>query len=89
VKLWETQEGRQMKSWGAHGTGVLCVSFAHNGQLVTCGRDLAVVLWNANGGKVRTFGFDGDHPHPHGFQFRRQTGNRHGFRGPRGGVDGQ
>jgi hypothetical protein len=62
VKLWEMQEGRQVKSWTAHGPGVLCVSFAHDGQLVTCGRDLAVVLWNANGGKVRSFDFSRDLP---------------------------
>jgi hypothetical protein len=62
VKLWEMQEGRQMKSWTAHGPGVLCVSFAHGGELVTCGRDLAVTLWNANGGKVRSLEFSGDLP---------------------------
>jgi hypothetical protein len=62
VKLWEIQEGRQIKSWNAHNPGVLCVSFAHDGQLVTCGRDLAVILWNANGSKVRNFGFTGDVP---------------------------
>ena len=56
------QEGRQMKSWKAHGPGVLCVSFAHDGQLVTCGRDQAITLWNANGGKVRSFEYSGDLP---------------------------
>ena len=62
VKLWEMLEGRQMKSWTAHGPGALCVSFAHDGQLVTCGRDLAITLWNPNGGKVRSFEFSGDLP---------------------------
>ena len=62
VKLWEMQEGRQMKSWTAHGPGVLCVSFAHDGRLVTCGRDTAVTLWNANGGKVRSLEFSGELP---------------------------
>ena len=38
------------------------MSFAHDGQLVTCGRDLAVILWNANGGKVRSLEFSGDLP---------------------------
>ena len=51
-----------MKSWAAHASGALDVSFAHDGQLVTCGRDLAVTLWNANGGKVRSFDFSGDLP---------------------------
>jgi hypothetical protein len=62
VKLWEMQEGHEMKSWAAHGSGALDVSFAHDGQLITCGRDLAVTLWNANGGKVRSFEFAGDLP---------------------------
>ena len=62
VKLWEMLEGRQMKSWTAHGLGALCVNFAHDGRLVTCGRDLGVTLWNANGGKVRSFEFSGDLP---------------------------
>jgi len=62
VKLWELQEGRQMKSWTAHASGALCVSFAHDGRLITCGRDLAVTLWNANGGKVRSLEFAGDLP---------------------------
>ncbi len=62
VKLWEMQEGRQMKGWTAHGPGALCVSFAHDGRLVTCGRDLAVTVWNANGGRVRNLAFSGDIP---------------------------
>jgi hypothetical protein len=62
VKLWEMQEGRQMKNWTAHSSGALCVNFSHDGQLVSCGRDLQVTLWNANGGKVRSFEFSGDLP---------------------------
>jgi WD40 repeat protein len=62
VKLWEMQEGGQLKSWTAHGPGVLCVSFAHDGRLVTCGRNFAVTVWNANGGKVRSLAFSGDLP---------------------------
>jgi hypothetical protein len=62
VKLWEMQEGRQMKNWTAHGGGVLCVNFAHDGQLVTCGRDFAITVWNANGGKERNLEFGGELP---------------------------
>ena len=62
VKLWQVQEGKQLKSWTAHGAGALCVSYAHDGRLVTCGRDRAVTLWNANGGKVRNLEFSGDLP---------------------------
>ena len=62
VKLWETQEGRQTRSWTAHSSGALCVNFAHDGRLVTCGRDLAVTLWNTNGGKLRNLELAGDLP---------------------------
>src|SRR5262249_26799316 len=60
--LWNAQEGKQMKSWTAHGSGALCVSYAHDGRLVSCGRDRTVTIWNANGGKVRNLEFSGDLP---------------------------
>ncbi len=53
VKLWEMQEGKQAKSWTAHGPGAASVNYTHDGRLVTCGRDNAVTLWDANGGRVR------------------------------------
>jgi WD40 repeat protein len=62
VKLWETKEGKSVKSWTAHGFGALCVSYASDGHLVTCGRDNAVTLWDANGSKVRSFEFFGNIP---------------------------
>jgi WD40 repeat protein len=62
VKLWEIQEGKQVKNWTAHGSGVLCVSYARDGHLVTCGRDNAVSLWDANGSKKRSFDFFGNLP---------------------------
>src|SRR6202040_1868489 len=62
VKLWDAQEGKQAKSWTAHGPGALCVSYAHDGRLVSCGRDNAVRLWNGNGGKVRNLDPSGDLP---------------------------
>jgi WD40 repeat protein len=62
VKLWETREGKQVKSWTAHRSGALCVSYAPDGRLVSCGRDNVVVLWDANGGKKRSFEFFGDLP---------------------------
>ncbi len=62
VKWWETQDGKQAKSWNAHGGGALWVNFAHDGRLVSCGRDNQITLWDANGGKVRAFDFLGDLP---------------------------
>ncbi len=62
VKLWEPKEGKQAKSWAAHGSGVLYVSYAQDGQLVTCGRDNAIALWDAKGGKERTLQYSGELP---------------------------
>jgi WD40 repeat protein len=52
VKLWELDQGQQTKSWTAHSTGVLSVSYAHTDELVTCGRDNAVTLWDGTGKKL-------------------------------------
>ena len=39
VKLWDMDSGTEIKSWPAHGGGVLSVDFAPDGRLVTAGRD--------------------------------------------------
>ena len=60
--FWEMKEGKQVKSWTAHASGALCVSYAHDGRLASCGRDNAVVLWDANGGKTRAMNGSVDLP---------------------------
>ena len=62
VKLWETQEGKEVKSWKAHNGGALCVAYGNDGQLVTCGRDKSLVLWDGNGSKKKQFEFSGGLP---------------------------
>ncbi len=62
IKIWEVQEGKTIKTWTAHGPGALCVSYSLDGQLVSCGRDNAVVLWDGNGSKKRSFEFFGNIP---------------------------
>jgi WD40 repeat protein len=56
------QEGKQFKSWNAHGPGVFCVNYSHDGRLVTCGRDNNLNLWDANGGKIRSITTTNDLP---------------------------
>lgn len=60
IRLWEMQNGGQIKSWGAHGGGVQSVRFAHDGRLVSCGRDRVVKLWDANGAQKLQFEGFGD-----------------------------
>ena len=49
VRLWAMVNGKQVKSWTAHGGGTLSVQFNHNGDLVTVGRDKQVKIWDQNG----------------------------------------
>ena len=62
LKLWETQEGKQVKTWNAHDSGALCVNYSHAGQLVSCGRDGQVVVWEASGNRLRKMDFAGELP---------------------------
>lgn len=55
VKLFEMNEGKVIKSINAHSGGVLDVAFDHQGQLVTCGKDNRVRLWDAAGNKKADF----------------------------------
>ncbi|MDB6129688.1 MAG: chromosome segregation protein, partial [Verrucomicrobiales bacterium] len=62
IKTWELQEGKQVKTWNAHTGGVLSVQFLKDGRLVSCGRDNAITLWDANGKKLKSFDFMGEMP---------------------------
>ncbi|QDU64141.1 Chromosome partition protein Smc [Planctomycetes bacterium Pan216] len=53
VRLWDMHQGKPIKNWGAHGGGTLAVDYAHDGRLVTCGRDRMVRVWDGNGKKLR------------------------------------
>lgn len=62
LKIWETQEGRQAGTWIAHVGGALAVDYAHDGRLVTCGRDNQVIAWDGTGKKLRSFDFTNELP---------------------------
>jgi Planctomycete cytochrome C/WD domain, G-beta repeat len=62
IKVWEIQEGKQVKNWNAHNPGALSVSYSHAGQLVSCGRDGQVIIWDGNGNKIRKLDFAGELP---------------------------
>ena len=55
VKFWDIMEGRELKRWKAHPTGVRSVAFTADGHILTSGRDKLVRLWDANGNLVRQF----------------------------------
>jgi hypothetical protein len=60
VRLWEMENGKQVKAWAAHGGGAQSVRYAHDGRIVTCGRDRTAKLWDGNGAAQRTFEAFGD-----------------------------
>jgi chromosome segregation ATPase len=49
IRLWEMQNGGNIKGWGAHGGGVESVRFAKDGRLVSTGRDRVAKVWDQNG----------------------------------------
>jgi WD40 repeat protein len=55
VKLWELNDGNTLKSWPAHAGGAFCVRFAHDGRLVSCGRDKLVKTWGSDGAAQKSF----------------------------------
>lgn len=55
IRLWEMENGNQIKNWGAHGGGALDVEYCRDGNLISCGRDLATKLWDQNGTQIRVF----------------------------------
>ncbi len=55
IRIWEMENGNQVKNWGAHGGGALDVKYCRDGNLVSCGRDLATKLWDPNGAQIRAF----------------------------------
>ncbi|MFP6887278.1 MAG: hypothetical protein VB997_06925, partial [Opitutales bacterium] len=54
VRTWEMFNGKQVRTWTAHGGGTLSIDFDKKGNLVTAGRDKTVKLWNPSGGAIRT-----------------------------------
>lgn len=53
VRLFEMENGNQVRAWGAHGGGALSLRYAMDGRLVSAGRDRLVRLWNGDGAAQR------------------------------------
>src|SRR6185295_13359870 len=54
VILWEMGNGTKVKGWAAH-PATASVKYSQDGRLVTCGRDMAVRVWDGAGAKVKDF----------------------------------
>jgi hypothetical protein len=55
VRLYEMENGNQIRTWNAHGGGTLSVRYGMDGRIVTTGRDRVTKLWDGNGGAQRNF----------------------------------
>ena len=62
AKVWEMSEGKQVRTWNPHPTGALSVDQAHDGRVVTCGRDKQITIWSADGAKQKTIEFTNEMP---------------------------
>ena len=56
IKVWNMEDGRQIRSINAHAGGVTGIACAHDGRLVSCGRDNQVKVWDASGKQLQTLG---------------------------------
>ena len=61
-KIFNVEEARQLKSWGAHSGGAISIARSMNGMLVTSGQNKRATLWDSNGAKKRDFVFPGEVP---------------------------
>jgi hypothetical protein len=62
AKVWEMNEGKQVKTWNPHPSGALSIQYAHDGRVVTCGRDNQVTTWSADGSKLKSLEFTNELP---------------------------
>jgi len=62
LKLWKASDGSALRSINANPGGTLGARFAHDGRIVTCGRDNKVQLWETTGKNLATLPFTGDLP---------------------------
>jgi chromosome segregation ATPase len=55
IRLFEPENGTQVKAWGAHGGGVASLEFTRDGRIASVGRDKTPKLWKADGNQDRAF----------------------------------
>ena len=55
IRLFEMENGNQIRGWGAHGGGVQSVRYSIDGKIVSAGRDRLVSVWDGNGTSQRLF----------------------------------
>ncbi len=60
IRLWEMENGGNIRTIAAHAPGVASLRFLKDGRLLSTGRDRFVRLWDQNGGKQREFEPFGD-----------------------------
>ena len=54
LKLWDMAEGKQVKTADAHRGGATALAIAHDGRIVTAGKDKTVKVWDPAAGTPKT-----------------------------------
>lgn len=62
LKLWKASDGSALRNIPAHPGGALAAKFAHDGRIVSTGRDNKIQVWEVTGKNVRALPFKGELP---------------------------
>ena len=62
IRTWEMEGGKQVKTWPAHPGGALSLSYSHDGQIVSCGRNGKIQIWDGDGNKKKTMESENELP---------------------------
>jgi mono/diheme cytochrome c family protein len=62
IKLWKAGDGSALRNIVAHPGGALSARFAHDGRIVSAGRDNKIQIWDTAGKNLVKVAFSGDLP---------------------------
>lgn len=69
IKTWKVEEETAVRSWTAHGGGTLDAQYAQNGNVLSCGRDGNIKVWDGSGKQLRAIKAPKDMPVRVAFDF--------------------
>lgn len=54
IQIWETSQGKSLRSWTAHSGGVRAIALSTGGNIVVSGGDTTLKVWDSTGRLLRT-----------------------------------
>lgn len=52
IQVWETTQGKSLRSWAAHPEGVKAIALSSDGKIVVSGGDTTLKVWDATSGRL-------------------------------------